>query len=155
MVDNQAVGEHNMKIKSFRGQIAMGGQETIRLSTNQGTVGYKIKKFRLMSSAPGTASVEYVAKAYTFKQSSINATVDFNDPRLLAVSYYQDEAAPHYPSSEDIIFDAVKFNQDIFVTVEDAGGGSLAANYYLELEQVKLSVDEAAVATLKDMRGSN
>ena len=47
-----------MKIKSFRGQIAMGGQETIRLSTNQGTVGYKIKKFRLMSSAPGTASVE-------------------------------------------------------------------------------------------------
>lgn len=132
----------------------MGGQTTIRLSTNQGLIGYKIKKFRLISSTPGTVSVEYIAKAYTYKQDAVDATVDFNDPRLLAVSYYQDEAAPHYPASEDIIFDNKVVNQDLYLTCQDAGGGSTTANYYLELEQVKLSVDEAAVATLKDMRGS-
>jgi hypothetical protein len=32
-------------------------------------------------------------------------------------------------------------------------GGGVACNYYLELEEIKLSEHEAAVATLKDMRG--
>ena len=43
------------------------------------------------------------------------------------------------------------FNQDIFVTIDDSQNVA-GANFYLELEQVKLSKDEATVATLKDMR---
>ena len=47
------------------------------------------------------------------------------------------------------IFDNMTFNQDIYVTATSTDGNM---NYYVELEQVKLSKDEAAVATLKDMR---
>ena len=43
------------------------------------------------------------------------------------------------------------FNQDIFISAAELVG-SLPINYIIELEQVKLSRDEATVATLKDMR---
>ena len=50
--------------------------------------------------------------------------------------------------------DNVIFNQDIFVTIK-AQAGTDPCNYYIELEQMKLAQDEAAVATLTDMRGTN
>ena len=40
------------------------------------------------------------------------------------------------------------FNQDIYVT----NYGSGAMNYYIELEQIKLDLNENTVATLKDIR---
>ena len=43
------------------------------------------------------------------------------------------------------------FNQDIYVTHEDTVG-SQPCNYYIELEVVKLALDENTVATLKDIR---
>ena len=51
-----------------------------------------------------------------------------------------------------VIFDNEKFNQDIFVTNVDVVGNSAPINYYIELEQIKLSLDENTVATLKDIR---
>ena len=42
------------------------------------------------------------------------------------------------------------FNQDIYITCYSTDN---KINYYIELEQVPLSKDEATVATLKDMRG--
>ena len=46
------------------------------------------------------------------------------------------------------------FNQDIYVTNKDANG-SKPVNYYLELEVIKLSEDQAMVATLKDIRNND
>ena len=141
------------RIISFRGQLDMGTEERIPLSTIRGLIGYKVKKFQLMSSAPGTASVEYIGQIYkTEDVTNLNTTPDFSDNRLLAVVYYQDEAAPHYPSSQDVIFDNEKFNQDIFVNISDAGGGTTRCNYYIELEQMSLDLNEQTVATLKDIR---
>ena len=60
--------------------------------------------------------------------------------------------ATQYSISNVIVFDQTVFNQDIYITHKDVSIGQ-AVNYYLELEQVKLAKDEAAVATLKDMRG--
>ena len=51
-----------------------------------------------------------------------------------------------------IIFDNTTINQDMFITHFDASVGK-PVNYYIELEQVKLDLNEATVATLKDMRG--
>ena len=34
-----------MKVKSFKGKLADGEEKKIRLSTNKGLTGYKIKKF--------------------------------------------------------------------------------------------------------------
>ena len=43
------------------------------------------------------------------------------------------------------------FNQDIYVTHKDVAVGQ-TVNYYIELEQIKLDLNENTVATLKDIR---
>jgi len=140
-------------IKTFRGQLADGGQDTIRLSTNNGLTGYRILKLELMPPAPGISSGESVVKVFSILQETIDALVNFENPLLMATGYYQSEPSS-YSDFLNIVFDNVVFNQDIFITNKDARGGATAMNYYLELEQVKLDVNEATVATLKDMRGT-
>jgi hypothetical protein len=141
-------------MKTFRGKIAPSEQEMIRLSTNDGLTGYKINKFQIITAAPGTGTAtEFVVKVFTRKQDSITGSIDFTDPVLLAVAYQTDDTTPSNPTSNIVIFDTMKFNQDIFVTAVDNSAGSTDVNYYLELEQVRLDRNEATVATLKDMRG--
>lgn len=141
--------------KSFRGLIADGGQEQIRLSTNNGLTGYKINKFEIMPARPGSSGSdsESVVKVYTVEQDSVDGSVNFTDPLLLAAAAIGNSASlTIYNSTLVSIFDNMVFNQDIFLTHVDKNG-SEDINYYLELEQVKLSENEATVATLKDMRG--
>jgi len=140
-------------IKSFRGQLADGGQDTIRLSTNNGLTGYRIKKFQVIDDEPGEYEVEIVAKLYTTEQGTINNTINFADPGLLGVVFYANQGNQAIVSSEVVIFDSVAINQDIFVTASETPGSGAKINYYLELEQIKLDLNEATVATLKDMRG--
>jgi len=139
-------------IKSFRGELDDGEIETIRLSTNNGLIGYLIKKFQLMPLAPGTITQELVAKIYSVKQTTATGTVGFDDPTLLAAAVYA-QHADSWATDSSVIFDNVAINQDIYITVDDSqnAGGS---NYYIELEQVKLDLSEATVATLKDMRAN-
>ena len=147
-----------MPIKSFRGQLADDGQNTIRLSTNNGLTGYKINKFQIMNKEAGASAneLESTIKVYTYEQDTVDAVVDFDDPTLLAAAQLGTHASMGtYPQSTIIIFDNKKFNQDIFVTHKNLHGDASPCNYYVELEQFKLSVDEASVATLRDMRGSN
>ena len=141
-------------IKSFRGLLGDGGQVTIRLGTNKGEVGYRIVKFQAIANSPGAQSQESVLKIFTYEQATVDGTVDFSNSELLGVVYYRDNNNDIYPTSNDIIFDHVKFNQDIYLTHTDVAVGQ-SCNYYLELEQVKLDEGEAAIATLKDMRGAN
>lgn len=139
--------------KSFRGKLASGTQEKIRLSTNNGLTGYKIVNFKLFPTDNyGTANQEMVAKVSTEQFANVNDAVDFADPRLLAVNYFGLNTSAGQ-TGEMVVFDNIAFNQDIHVSYVDNSGNGLSANYYLELEQFKLSQDEATVATLKDMRG--
>jgi hypothetical protein len=143
-------------IKTFRGRLASGGQDTIRLATNNGLTGYRILKFQGIGVEPGTTVMEHTVKLYKFEQDTINNAVDFDDQSLLAVCYINDNASRQLDLHNAVIFDSEIFNQDIFITCEDTAGDPVSAmNYYIELEQVTLDVGEAAVATLKDMRGSN
>ena len=80
------------------------------------------------------------------------ATVDFRNPLLLAANVYISGNASAEVYNQQLIFDSVKVNQDIYVTHTENDGTS-AINYYVELEQVPLDLNEATVATLKDMRG--
>ena len=50
-----------------------------------------------------------------------------------------------------VVFDNMTFNQDIDITMVDVNG-TQAGNYYIELEQIKLDLNENTVATLKDIR---
>ena len=142
-------------IKSFRGSLADGGQETIRLSTIKGEIGYRIVKFQIMPNDPNQATVKYVTKIFTNKQDTIDDTVNFGNSELLAAATYNEAPAPQDQAAyQHVIFDNVAINQDIFVTNSEPANNT-AVNYYIELEQMKLDLNEATVATLKDMRGSN
>jgi len=141
-------------IKTFRGLLADEEQDTIRLSTNDGLTGYKIVKFEMMANTPGVVEIANVIKIYTRKQTSVDAVVDFDDQGLLAAGYLESHGAIQDANYRtNVVFESQIINQDIFITHKDVKTGE-ACNYYLELEQVKLDVGEASVATLKDMRGS-
>tara|TARA_R100001530_G_scaffold134943_1_gene110913 strand:- start:69 stop:515 length:447 start_codon:yes stop_codon:yes gene_type:complete len=138
--------------KSFRGKLASGTSEIIRLSTNNGLTGYKIKKLQCITDNPTAYDVEGVVQVFTV-ETAITSVIDFNNPTLIAAGYFTFGNQPYEVTNAISIFDNVKFNQDIYITYVDNGGSSRPMNYHIELEQVKLSLDEATVATLKDMRG--
>ena len=141
-----------MVVKTFRGQLADGGQDRIRLQTIKGKVGYKIAKFQIIGAEPGEVNMEHTVKIYKDKQTTITNTTNFTDNALLAVAYIQDDSGVPYPASiGPIIFDREVFNQDIYITSEDTVG-SAPCNYYIELEVIPLDDAGAEYTTLKDMR---
>jgi len=142
-------------IKTFRGLLADGAQDQIRLSTKHGKVGYKIVKFQIIGYNPGNKDQESIVKIFKIKQSSITGTVDFNDGNMLAAAYWAIYATANTEGvGGPIIFEQEVFNQDIFVTHKDNNTGE-SCNYYLELEVMNLSDNEATVSTLMDIRASS
>jgi len=139
-------------IKTFRGLLADGGQDRIRLQTIKGKVGYRIVKYSIIARQPGAQSQESVVKIYKTEQSTIDGVVNFTDSDLLAVGYYRDNSNDIYPQSLNIIFDTEIFNQDIFITHSDVGGGGNLCNYYFELEVIPLDDKGAEYMTIKDLR---
>ena len=140
-----------MPIKSFRGKIADNGIDTIVLHTNTGSTGYRITKFQLFAAAPGTSDVEHIVKIYKIPQRTVDAIVDFSDNTLMGVAWSSGDSATPNNFLETVIFDNEVVNQDIYITHSELVG-TTGSNYYLELEQVKLDLNENTVATLKDIR---
>lgn len=145
--------------KSFRGQLADGEVAKIKLSTNNGLTGYKIHKLFIVGEDPAADTAEFTVKVfstYNTRDAAGNlvatADIDFNDPTLLAMAYLDQNSGSNYQPQPLIVFDNVKFNQDIFITNSESASNN-TVNYYIELERVKLDKNEATVATLKDMRG--
>ena len=142
-----------MPIKSFRGLIADSTIDTISLHTNTGSSGYRIKKFEVIPNTPGAVSQESVCKIYKIPQTGIpDGVIDFNDNTLLGAAYYQDSTSAGDNQATTVIFDNEIFNQDIFVTYKEGTGTEASLNYYIELEMIKLDLNENTVATLKDIR---
>lgn len=146
-----------MPIKSFRGKLAdMEGvitSEVIPLSTNDGSVGYRIVKLQLFAAKPGTVSQESVVKVFNIPQTTAaDSEIDFSDQTLIAAGYLLNHAtATDNPAYMYSLFDNEIFNQDIYITYVDIKN-SEECNYYIELEQIKLDLNENTVATLKDIR---
>jgi len=145
-----------MATKSFRGLIADGGIDTVALHTNTGSTGYRIKKFEIMSARPGSSGsdAEHTVKIFSVPQTtaSVSNAIDFSNNTLLAAATMGNSATTsQYGSTPVIVFDNMVFNQDIYITHKETSGAE-DVNYYIELEQVKLALDENTVATLKDIR---
>lgn len=143
--------------KTFRGKLPHGTEQRIRLSTNNGLTGYKIVKFQLMQTDP-SEQPENTVKVSTVSTpvANIDANVNFDSPTLLAAAMIWGSTNQIYPHDNTVVFDNKIVNQDIFITnFQDpaSAGGTPTLNYYLELEQTKLDLNEATVATLKDLRG--
>lgn len=142
-----------MKIKSFRGLIPNEGQDTIKLSTNDGSTGYRIVKFQLLGEDLTGRTQESAVKVYSQEQATVDGVVDFNDQTLLAAGFYEQNSSSGIVGGTTVVFDNMKFNQDIYVTHVE-GTSTHPVNYYLELEQFKLDIGENTVATLKDIRNT-
>jgi hypothetical protein len=139
-------------IKTFRDRIATGETQKIRIRTNNGLTGYKIVKFEVVTINPVSSSPEAVLKIFTTESTATaDAVIDFTVPTLIASAFYENHGNSYDFGGNVITSDTKKFNQDLFITCSSTDGDM---NYHLELEQVKLAIDEATVATLKDMRAS-
>jgi len=140
-------------IKTFRGLLADGGQDRIRLSTIKGKVGYRIIKFQIMTNTPGITTPEVVVKVYKTEQTTIDGAVDLTAQSLLGVAFESTSTGAAYGLLEaTIIFDNEIFNQDIFVTAKDVSAQTNKTNYYLELEAIPLVDKAAEYTTIKDIR---
>ena len=146
-----------MPIKTFRGSLIDVQTETISLHTNTGSTGYRIKRFEAIGNDPGNKTYEVVLKIFTIPQTGTpDSQIDFSDQTLLACLFYQNGAANNDNYELQIFFDNMTFNQDIYITCHDSHNSPTTAgvhtNYIIELETVKLAIDENTVATLKDIR---
>ena len=150
-----------MTIKSFRGMMQEDQVDTVPLSTNTGSMGYKITKMQIMPVDTGGAvntSNEATIQIYSIKSSAdtqaglTHASVDFSDNTLLGVAYFNRDQGVVAVNSKTVIFDNIKFNQDIYLVYKDSQNNTIGFNYYIELEQMRLALDENTVATLKDIR---
>jgi len=140
------------RVVSFRGLMADGQIDKLSLATNNGLTGYRITKFQMIPEKPGGSDHKFVIQIFKTDPVTASSTVNFSDNRLLGAGEVEDNPASHYPaSSAGIVFDNEKFNQDIYITCKDISDGE-SCNYYIELEQMKLALDEQTVATLKDIR---
>ena len=140
-------------IKTFKGQLADGAQDRIRLSTMKGKVGYRIVKLQAMSANPYAGDpAEHIVKVYDEEQTSVDGAVNFTDSNLLGTVIINNMTSGYSdPSIPVIIFDNRIFNQDIYVTHSDVNA-SLNCNYYIELEVIPLSDQGAEYTTIKDLR---
>ena len=145
-----------MPIKSFRGKLADNDIERVFLHTNTGSTGYRIKKFQVMPGNPTADNMEATIKIYKIPQTAASNTIDFEDQTMLAAAYIENHdgtSAGFSNFTNAVIFDNEIFNQDIYITLKaGTGAGTDGVNYYFELEQIKLDLNENTVATLKDIR---
>ena len=137
-----------MPIRTFRGLLKDSGITSIPLSTNNGSQGYRIVKLQTIGKTLGTAASESILKIYKTPQTGVS------DQTLLGVSFWKSHGDV-YDSIQTVIFDRKVFNQDIYLTHQDTAGDDQPINWYIELELVKLDLNENTVATLKDIRNIN
>jgi len=139
-------------IKSYKGKLTHGDVETINLHTNDGLTGYKIVKFEMLGVAPGIQANESVIKIFTTPRTTATGTIDFNDLDLIAAGTLIENGEGRYTVNPTVVFDNEIFNQDIYVTYFDNDGNNGECNFYIELEQMKLSEDQALVSIVKNLR---
>jgi len=131
------------KVHSFRGLLADGKQRKIRIQGSVGTIAWRITKFNLFPYQPGTTNhVEHIVQIWREQQAtpSLTAvTVDFAGDELLAAAYLSDDVnIGSEPTSLIVTFDNALFVRNIYITHTEVNG-SQPANYYIELEEVKVS----------------
>ena len=130
--------------------MADGATQQIKLSTKDGLTGYRINKFQLMPETPNV-NQESLMVITSVKPEAVATSVNFDSPLILATGLYMSKEST-LTQDINVVFENIIFNQDIYIT-HNEGEATRGCNFYLELEQVSLDLNEATVATMKDMRG--
>tara|TARA_Y100000361_G_C11043362_1_gene281136 strand:- start:165 stop:605 length:441 start_codon:yes stop_codon:yes gene_type:complete len=142
------------KIKTFKGQIEKGTTKKIHLSTSDGLTGYKVTKFHGLPADVESGSNEAALQLYTNEGNAVTTAINFDNPEFLGCFIFIRDQGTVAITSDFVVFDHQIVNQDLFVTYDDGQGSATAFNFYLELEQVKLNINESTFTTLKNIRNS-
>jgi len=129
------------KVHSFRGMLEDTGQRKIRIQGPVGDRAWRVTKFQTISNqnTAGGVGGEHWMMIWREEQDSVSSTtpnVDFENDELLGVNWSPNNV--ERPFANNIIFDNALFSRNIYITHMDIGG-SESCNYYIELEEVKLS----------------
>jgi len=126
------------QMHSFRGLLVDGGQQRIRIQGATGEIAWRITSFQVM--APSAAeNIESVVKIYREEQETPDLTINFNNNELLGAAVISQSATmQNYPDDTSVIFDRDLFVRNIYVTLKGADY-TADVNYYIELEEVKVS----------------
>jgi len=132
------------QMHSFKGLLDNGAQDRIRIEGATGEIAWRITKFSIMPYAPGNTTQESLVQVWREEVATVPTsaqTVDFTDDELLAAAWLPHAAAGGAtpPPGIEVIFDNALFVRNIWVTNTDNAGNSNACNYYIELEEVKVS----------------
>jgi len=127
------------KIHSFRGLLTDGEQRKIRIQGSVGSIAWRITKFQLMQTT--FANTEVIIRIWREAPSDAEAiaTITFDNNLVLAAGLISGYGASEgYPEDITIIFDNDLFSRDIYIT-NLAVDNAQPINYYIELEEVKVS----------------
>lgn len=142
---------------TYRGSLSHEEKRKIDLETKTGSLGYRIIRFELMPRNFGSSSneLESTVKVYGNDPGTPDSVVNFDDMDLLAVATLgMDSVASTNPMSLWATFDALMFNQNVYITHYNNHADLAPVNFYLELEQFTISPLESATLTLKNMRNA-
>jgi len=124
------------KVHSFKGLLADGTQRKIRIQGPVGAIAWRISKFEVIGDS-NNRTYEVAIKVWREEQTSIDGLIDFDNDELLAAALYWQSASTAEAAWSKVIFDNALFSRNIYVTNSDTQGNLM--NYYIELEEVKLS----------------
>jgi len=126
------------KMHSFRGLLADEAQQRIRIQGATGEIAWRITKFEIMPEKPGTVQAEHTVKIYREEQSAIDGVINFTDDELLAAGFFLNQTTATLSYFETVIFDNSLFVRNIYITASEPIGAR-DVNYYIELEEVRVS----------------
>jgi len=127
------------QMHSFRGFLVDEGQDKIRIEGATGEIAWRITKFEIMVTEPGEQSSEHVVQIWREEQDTISNTVNFDNDELLGMAWLGFGATTGPTNFLVSIFDNQLFVRNLYIGSKDASGNSKSVNYYIELEEVKVS----------------
>jgi len=138
------------KTHTFKGILADGAQDRIRIQGAVGAIAWRITKFQVMPPSPDT-NVESTIKIYREEQDSIVNTIDFSEDELLAAAVLNFSSSYLYGPEPIIYFNTALFVRNIYISHRIADVDA-SVNYYIELEEVRVSaagMSQLAVAAAR------
>ena len=139
------------KVHSFRGLLDSDGQDKIRIQGPVGAIAWRITKFEILPKNFGTADYEAVVQVWREEQTTPTNVIDFRIDELLAAACWSGPTnVTGEVSGTHVIFDNALFLRNIWVTLKDTQSGKI--NYYIELEEVKVSAAGMAQLSLAAAR---
>jgi len=122
------------RVHSYRGLIGDGKQQKIQIQGAVGAIAWRITKFQIFPQTTDTAR-DSIVSIWRESQSGVSAGADFSNDELLAAALWYNST---YETDDAVVFDNQLFVRNIWITHFESIG-SAAINYYIELEEVKVS----------------